>query len=46
MNLYINKKGLDKELVKGYLFTTGVFDKDTKVQARIFRNIKLKRLRP
>ena len=46
MNLYINKKGLDKNLVKGYLFTTGVFDKDTKAQARIFRSIQLKRLKP
>jgi Holliday junction resolvase-like predicted endonuclease len=45
MNLYINKKGLDKDLVKGYLFTTGVFDKDAKAQARIFRNIQLKRLK-
>jgi Holliday junction resolvase-like predicted endonuclease len=46
MNLYISKKGLDKDLVKGYLFTTGVFDKDTKAQARVLRNIQLKRLKP
>jgi Holliday junction resolvase-like predicted endonuclease len=46
MNLYINKKGLNKDLVKGYLFTTGVFDKDVRTQARIFRNIQLKRLKP
>ncbi len=46
MNLYINKKGLNKDLVKGYLFTTGVFDKDVKTQARIFRGIQLKRLKP
>jgi hypothetical protein len=45
MNLYIGKKGIDKDLVKGYLFTTGIFDKDTKSQARIFRNIQLKRLK-
>jgi hypothetical protein len=45
MNLYIQKKGLDKDLVKGYLFTSGVFDKDVKAQARVFRNIQLKRLR-
>jgi len=46
MNLYIHKKGLDKELVEGYLFTTGVFDKDVKAQARVFHNIQLKRLKP
>jgi len=46
MNLYINKKGLNKDLVKGYLFTTGVFDKDVKAQARVFRGIQLKRLKP
>jgi len=46
MNLYMNKKELDKNLVKGYLFTTGVFDKDTKSQARLFRSIQLKRLKP
>jgi Holliday junction resolvase-like predicted endonuclease len=45
MNLYLSKKGLDKNLVKGYLFTTGVFDKDTKSQARLFRSIQLKRLK-
>jgi HJR/Mrr/RecB family endonuclease len=46
MNLYISKKGLNKDLVKGYLFTTGVFDKDVKAQARVLRNIQLKRLKP
>ena len=46
MNLYIRKKGLDKDLVKGYLFTTGVFDKDAQAQARILGNIQLKRLKP
>lgn len=45
MNLYINKKRIDKDFVKGYLFTTGVFDKDTKTQARLFRGIQLKRLK-
>ena len=45
MSLYINKKGIDKDFVKGYLFTTGVFDKDTKSQARLFRSIQLKRLK-
>jgi len=46
MNLYIRKKKLDKEHVKGYLYTTGVFDSDVKSQARAFPNIQLKRLKP
>jgi Holliday junction resolvase-like predicted endonuclease len=45
MNLYISKKGIDKDSVKGYLFTTGVFDKDAKAQARVLRNIQLRRLK-
>jgi hypothetical protein len=45
MSLYISKKGIDKDFVKGYLFTTGVFDTDTKSQARHFRSIQLKRLK-
>lgn len=45
MNLYIRKNGLDKEHVKGYLYTTGVFDRDVKSQARSFPNIQLKRLK-
>jgi Holliday junction resolvase-like predicted endonuclease len=45
MSLYISKKGIDKDFVKGYLFTTGIFDKDTKSQARHFRSIQLKRLK-
>lgn len=45
MNLYIRKKGLDKEHVKGYLYTTDVFDKNVKSQARVFPNIQLKRLK-
>lgn len=46
MNFYIRKKKLDPELVKGYLYTTGIFDKDVKSQARAFPNIQLKRLKP
>ena len=46
MNLYIKKKGLEGKLVKGYLYTTGVFDKDVKSQARAFPNIQLRRLKP
>jgi len=46
MNLYVGKKGLDKNLVKGYLFYTGVFDKDVRSQARALPSIQLKRLKP
>jgi Holliday junction resolvase-like predicted endonuclease len=46
MNLYIQKKGLDEDFVTGYLFTTGIFDKDVKSHARILQNVKLKRLKP
>jgi len=45
MNLFIRKKGLDKEHVQGYLITTGVFDKDAKAQARLFSRIQLKRVK-
>lgn len=45
MSFYISKKGIAKDFVKGYLFTTGVFDTDTKSQARHFRSIQLKRLK-
>lgn len=46
MRLYIRKKGLDPKYVMGYLYTTGIFDKDVKSQARAFPNIQLKRLKP
>ena len=46
MNLYIRKKRLDPELVRGYLYTTGIFDKDVRSQARAFPKIQLKRLKP
>ncbi|MCL5877398.1 MAG: restriction endonuclease [Candidatus Bathyarchaeota archaeon] len=45
MNLFINKRGLNKDHVQGYLITTGIFDKDTKSQARGFPKIQLKRVK-
>lgn len=46
MNLYIRKKKLDPQFVRGYLYTTGIFGKDVRSQARAFPNIQLKRLKP
>jgi len=46
MRLYIRKNKLDPQLTKGYLYTTGVFDKDVRSQARAFPDIQLKRLKP
>ena len=45
MNLLMRKKGLDRDLVRGYLYTTGIFDKDVKSQARAFPKIQLKRVK-
>ena len=44
--LYIRKKKLNSDCVTGYFYTTGLFDKDVKHQAREFPNIQLKRLVP
>ena len=46
MNYYISKKGLNKDHVKGYVYTTGVFHRDVKSQVRAFPNMQLKRLKP
>jgi hypothetical protein len=44
MRLFIRKRDLDEEYVKGYFYTTGIFDKDVKKQARV-SNIQLKRVK-
>jgi hypothetical protein len=45
MNLLMRKKGLDRDQVRGYLYTTGIFDKDVRSQARAFPRIQLKRVK-
>lgn len=45
MTLLIGKKRLDKEHVRGVLITTGIFDKDTRDQAKLCPNIQLKRVK-
>jgi hypothetical protein len=42
--LYIKKNRLNTDCVKGYLYTTGLFDKEVRVQAKKISSIELKRL--
>jgi hypothetical protein len=44
MSIFVRRRDLDEEHVQGYLYTTGVFDKDVKNQARV-SNIQLKRVK-
>ena len=45
LNVFRTKNKISDENIEGYLYTTGVFDKDTMSQARKFKNITLKRVR-
>lgn len=42
--LYIKKNQLNTDCVSGYLYTTGLFEKEVKIQANKISNIELKRL--
>lgn len=44
--LYIKKNNLNTDCVKGYLYTTGLYDKEVRSQARKLPIIQLKRLTP
>lgn len=44
--LYLRRKNIDPECVKAYIYTTGEFEKDIKVQAKKFKILKLRRLKP
>lgn len=43
--IFCKKRRLDEEEVKGFFYTTGIFDPTVITQARKFPNIKLKRIR-
>ena len=43
--IFCKKRKLDEDEVKGFFYTTGVFDPTVITQARKFPNIKLKRIR-
>lgn len=43
--LYIKKNNLNTDCVKGYLYTTGLFDREVRSQARKLPIIQLKRLK-
>jgi len=44
--IYIKKNNLNTDCVKGYLYTTGLFDREVRSQARKLPIIELKRLVP
>ena len=42
--LFIKKNQLNTDCVTGYIYTTGLFDREVRTQARKILNVKLKRL--
>lgn len=44
--LYLRKKNIDPECVKAFIYTTGQFEKVAKAQAKKFKIINLRRLKP
>ena len=44
--LYLRRKNIDPECVKSYIYTTGEFQKGLKVQAKKFKILNLRRLKP
>lgn len=43
--LYIKKNRLNTDCVMGYLYTTGLFEKEVRIQAKKISNIELKKLK-
>jgi hypothetical protein len=44
--LYLRRKNIDPECAKAYIYTTGQFEKEAKAQAKKFKIINLRRLKP